>query len=123
MPSTRARSFCRPSCGSCDTSGLSEYGRAATFRWAGVLAHHIDLIAQRIDGAAADAAPRNAVTTSVVSVSSPASSACAARYNACTPRSDGIESKPHECTMRAPVRWATSSNRSMLSRWNRTSPR
>jgi len=62
------------------------------------------------------APPRIAVTTSVVSPSSPAAS-CRRK----TPRSEGIESKPQECTIRAPAS-AARSWRSMVSRTNSTSP-
>ena len=66
--------------------------------------------------------PRSLVTTSVVPVSAPAPSAAAWVYSRCTPRSEGIESKPHECTIRAPVERAGSWFSAMLSRTKSTSP-
>ena len=45
-----------------------------------------------------------------------------ASYSVCTPRSDGIESNPPPCTIRAPDPAATSWYRSALARSNSTSP-
>ncbi len=69
-----------------------------------------------------DSPPLSRRTKRTVSVSSPAPSSAAMRAVSQTPRSDGIESKPHECTMRAPERWATSWKASAVSRTKRTSP-
>jgi hypothetical protein len=66
--------------------------------------------------------PRTLVRTSVVSVSSPAPSALTCSCSTCTPMSEGTESNPHECTMRAPVERATSWFSSALARANTTSP-
>ena len=69
-----------------------------------------------------DTPPRMPITTSTVSVSVPAPSSCARSCRASTERSDGIESNPAECTMRAPVRRAVSWARSTDARANSTSP-
>ena len=66
--------------------------------------------------------PRRRRTKSTVSVSSPAPSSRATRAVSQTPMSEGIESKPHEWTTRAPERWATSWNASAESRTKSTSP-
>ncbi|CEZ69399.1 Uncharacterised protein [Mycobacterium tuberculosis] len=61
-------------------------------------------------------------TTQLVSVSSPAPSSRAAWYRAYTLRSDGTESNPQACTMRAPVSAACLWYKSMLLRMNIGSP-
>ena len=63
------------------------------------------------------APPLTPLTTSVVSASSPPSS-CRSQ----TPRSDGIESKPQQCTIRAPLCCAFASQRSIESRTKSGSP-
>ena len=66
--------------------------------------------------------PRIDTTDSTVSVSSPAPSAATRSAVTNTPRSDGIESNPQECTIRAPVSRAVSCQVSALCRTNNTSP-
>ncbi|MFC5041392.1 hypothetical protein [Ornithinimicrobium kibberense] len=66
--------------------------------------------------------PRSRRTHSVVSVSPPAPSACAARCSRWTPRSEGTESNPQETTIRAPVPRAVPCTRSIASRTKSTSP-
>ena len=81
----------------------------------GVATGLVDHAAHRVDGAAADPAAQADTSTSVVSVSSPAPSARGLLGGSSTPRSDGTESKPQACTMRAPVAGAASCAVSMLS--------
>jgi hypothetical protein len=109
----------RPS-GSAARSELSAYGSATTLR-----ASRLAFISSTCPLTEASVPPLkppfSAVTTSVVSPSSPAPSACTASCSTSTPRSEGIESNPQELTIRAPA-WRARSWRSMHSRTNRTSP-
>ncbi|PQM44252.1 hypothetical protein C1Y40_05588 [Mycobacterium talmoniae] len=66
--------------------------------------------------------PEKLRSTKLVSSSSPASSSRAARYSAYTLRSDGMESNPQACTIRAPVSTACLWCKSMLLRTNIASP-
>jgi len=87
--------------------GLSEYGLAAIRRAARSL-RKVSTMNRMVSSVPPLSPPRMLVTTSVVSVSSPAPSAWTRACSTCTPRSDGIESKPHECTIRAPLATACS---------------
>ena len=69
---------------------------------AAVAPYRVDWVAHRVDGAAADAALARADHQRGV-VRSPAPSALTCWCSTCTPRSEGMESKPQECTIRAPV--------------------
>jgi hypothetical protein len=69
-----------------------------------------------------DRPPRIEVTVRTVSVRLPSPSAATRSAVMRTPRSDGIESNPQACTMRAPVSAALAATVSSDHRTKRTSP-
>ena len=56
-----------------------------------------------------EAPPRIALTRSRTRVSGAPKRRCASRCSTCTPRSEGMESKPQQWTMRAPLAFAAAS--------------
>ena len=110
-----------PLLGSAARSGESPYGSATARR---ATPSSRDMIACcRIESIVPpERPPLSRRTKSVVLCSSPSPRSFAARAVRSTPRSDGTESKPHDGTIFAPVRWATSWKASATSWTKSTSP-